>query len=132
MQKRDLNDKILYESILSKDNEFITGTKVHLEGWVKTNRDNGSVGFIEFNDGTFFKNAQLVYSKEFSKDFDACSKLQTGASIHVDGKFVLTPEAKQPFEIQVYSITLLGAVDPDYPLQKKRHSFEFLRDIAHL
>ena len=106
--------------------------EIMLQGWVRTNRDNGSVGFIEFNDGTFFKNAQLVYVKNECEDFDAISHIGTGSAITVLGKFVLTPAAKQPFEIQVKKITIEGTVDADYPLQKKRHSFEFLREIAHL
>ena len=106
--------------------------EIMLQGWVRTNRDNGSVGFIEFNDGTFFKNAQLVYVKNECEDFDAISHIGTGSAITVLGKFVLTPVAKQPFEIQVKKISIEGTVDADYPLQKKRHSFEFLREIAHL
>lgn len=131
MQKRDLSDKILYESILSKDNEFITGTKVHLEGWVKTNRDNGAVGFIEFNDGTFFKNIQLVYSDSIEGGKDI-PHYGMGSAIAVDGVVKLTPENKQPFEISVEKIVLLGGVDEDYMLQKKRASFEYLRDYATL
>ena len=104
---------------------------VELQGWVRTNRNNGSVGFIELNDGTYFKSAQLVYSKD-NKDFDVYSKYGTGSAITVMGRFVLTPENKQPFEIQVKEIVLEGSCSEDYPLQKKRHGFEFLREIAHL
>lgn len=108
--------------------------EVELDGWVRTNRDNGSIGFIEFNDGTYFKNAQLVYDKDNLDEemFNRISHLKTGSSIEITGKFVLTPNMRQPFEIHVKTITLLGDVAEDYPLQKKRHSFEFLRDIAHL
>lgn len=105
---------------------------VNFEGWVRTNRDNGSIGFIELNDGTYFKNAQLVYVKNECENYDEISHIATGSAIEVHGKFVLTPEAKQPFEIQVKKIIVEGTVDADYPLQKKRHSLEFLRDIAHL
>lgn len=105
---------------------------VELEGWIRTNRNNGSIGFIELNDGTYFKNAQIVYDKEVLDNFVEISHFSTGSSIHIVGKFVLTPEMKQPFEIHLTSIELEGGVDEDYPLQKKRHSFEFLRDIAHL
>ena len=104
---------------------------VELQGWVRTNRNNGSVGFIELNDGTYFKSAQLVYSKD-NKDFDAYAKYGTGCAITVMGRFVLTPENKQPYEIQVKEIVLEGSCSEDYPLQKKRHGFEFLREIAHL
>ena len=104
---------------------------ISVEGWVRTNRDNGSIGFIELNDGTYFKNIQIVYNPELS-NHDKVSKLLTGSSINVIGKFVLTPENKQPFEIQATSIEIEGESDETYPLQKKRHSFEFLREIPHL
>ncbi len=105
---------------------------VEIQGWVRTNRDNGSVGFIELNDGTYFKNAQLVYLKDSFKDYNEVTKYPTGTALTVMGKLVFTPENKQPFEIQVKEIKLEGECDSDYPLQKKRHSFEFLREIAHL
>ena len=105
---------------------------VEIQGWVRTNRDNGSVGFIELNDGTYFKNAQLVYLKESFKGYNEAIKYATGTALTVMGKLVFTPENKQPFEIQVREIKLEGSCDADYPLQKKRHSFEFLREIAHL
>lgn len=104
---------------------------VELEGWVRTNRDNGSIGFIEFNDGTYFKNVQLVYTPN-SNNYPVINALRTGAAIRVFGEVVLTPEMKQPFEVRVSDVVLCGEVMEDYPLQKKRHSFEFLREIAHL
>jgi len=106
--------------------------EVYLEGWIKTNRNNGSIGFIEFNDGTNFKNVQIVYDNSKVSNFGELSKLATGASISVLGEYVLTPNNKQPFEISAKEIKLIGDCSEDYPLQKKRHSFEFLRDIAHL
>ncbi len=106
--------------------------EVELEGWIRTNRNNGSIGFIELNDGTYFRNAQLVYNKENFANFNEVSHYATGSAIHIIGKFVLTPNMKQPFEIQVRLVELEGDVSEEYPLQKKRHSFEFLRDIAHL
>lgn len=122
----------LYDVISANDPEEIKGYEnVILEGWVRTNRDNGSIGFIEFNDGTYFKNVQLVYNND-SNNHDVLSSLNTGAAIKVVGKLVLTPGNKQPFEIQVTDCELEGDVDEDYPLQKKRHSFEFLREIAHV
>ncbi|MCR5184934.1 MAG: asparagine--tRNA ligase [Bacilli bacterium] len=122
----------LYDIVTAGDEEELLALKeVTLQGWVRTNRDNGSIGFVEFNDGTYFKNVQLVYNKE-SKDYEVLSKLKTGSAITVTGRVALTPENKQPFEIQVDSCVLEGDVEDDYPLQKKRHSFEFLRDIAHL
>lgn len=127
MTIRELYELVVNSYELEKDNLDY----VELQGWVRTNRNNGSVGFIELNDGTYFKNAQLVYSKDNS-DFDAYCKYGTGCAVTVMGKFVLTPENKQPFEIQVKEIVLEGGCSEDYPLQKKRHGFEFLREIAHL
>ena len=122
----------LYDVVTAgEQDEIAQFERVELEGWVRTNRDNGSIGFIEFNDGTYFKNVQLVYNNE-SQHHDVLSSLNTGAAIKVIGKLVLTPENKQPFEIQVLDCELEGDVDEDYPLQKKRHTFEFLRDIAHV
>ena len=105
---------------------------IELEGWIKTNRNNGSVGFIELNDGTYFKNIQLVYENNKVEDFDKISHYLTGSAISVKGRFVLTPDGKQSFEVQVSKIELEGEVDPSYPLQKKRHTFEYLREIQHL
>lgn len=113
------------------DNDLAKLNEVKLQGWVKTNRDNGAVGFIEFNDGTYFKNVQLVYTNDTLRH-DNITKFATGAAIEIIGNFKLTPEGKQPFEIIIKEATLLGDVAEDYPLQKKRHSFEFLRDIAHV
>ena len=104
---------------------------VELQGWIRTNRFNGSIGFIELNDGTYFKNCQIVYDKEL-ENLDEISKLSTGSAVTVMGKFILTPENKQPYELHAKTITIEGKCDNDYPLQKKRHGFEFLRDIAHL
>ena len=121
----------LYEMVYSNNHiECDSLEYVQLQGWVRTNRDNGKVGFIELNDGTYFRNAQLVYTDV--KDRDKISKFSTGSAITVTGLFRLTPEAKQPFEIEVTEAILEGGCDNTYPLQKKRHSFEYLREIAHL
>ena len=104
---------------------------IELEGWVRTNRCNGKLGFIELNDGTYFKNAQIVYSND-SECFATCEKVGTSYALRIVGKVVLTPEMKQPFEIHAMSCEIEGTCDNDYPLQKKRHGFEFLREIAHL
>lgn len=104
---------------------------VQLQGWVRTNRINGKLGFIELNDGTYFRNAQLVY-KDGCKDFPMIEKLSSGSAITILGKLIATPDGKQPFEIEVQEVLLEGACDGAYPLQKKRHSFEFMREIAHL
>ena len=105
---------------------------VEIQGWVRTNRDNGSVGFIEINDGTYFKNAQLVYLKDNLSSYEEIKKYGTGTAITVMGKLIFTPEGKQPFEIQVKNIELEGSCDADYPMQKKRHSLEYLREMEHL
>ena len=122
----------LYEAVNYGDQLMLDSIdEVELEGWIRTNRDNGSIGFIELNDGTYFKNIQLVYNNELP-NHDEVSHYLSGTAINVKGKFILTPNGKQPFEIQVTSVELEGDVDPSYPLQKKRHSFEYLREIAHL
>lgn len=104
---------------------------VQLQGWIRTNRKSKNVGFIELNDGTYFKNAQLVYEGE-NPEFDTIGKYGIGTALSITGKFVLTPDGRQPFEIVVKEVKLEGASDSDYPLQKKRHSYEFLREISHL
>ena len=121
MEKQLYSDFELYDIVTSGDQEELASIKeVTLQGWVRTNRDNGSIGFIEFNDGTYFKNVQLVYSKD-SKDYDVLSSLGTGFAIEVSGELRLTPENKQPFEIFVNECKVCGKCDEDYPLQKKRH-----------
>lgn len=126
----------LYMLVHSDDEEckkFLSSLKnVFVEGWVRTNRDNGSIGFIALNDGTCFKNCQLVYDQKVVSDYETLSHVNTGAAIAVKGKLILTPEAKQPFEINVDDFRVVGDVAEDYPLQKKAHSLEFLREIAHL
>lgn len=124
---RELYELVQMGSQIEKDQlEY-----VELDGWVRTNRNNGSIGFIELNDGTYFKNVQLVYNKG-DEDYDLCTSLNTGDAINAYGEFKITTEGKQPFEIVLKKLTLVSKCDPSYPLQKKRHSFEFLREIAHL
>ncbi len=129
MERKMIIAKKLF-TLLAKE-ELKDGLEVFLEGWVRGNRDNGSIGFIEFNDGTTFKNIQLVYTSE-NPNYNNISHIKYASAISVKGKIKLTPTNKQPFEISVDEISLLGDVADDYPLQKKRHSFEFLRDIAYL
>ena len=105
---------------------------VQLQGWIRTNRTGKNVGFIALNDGTYFQNAQIVYSADTVADYERIGKYLTGTAIAVIGRYVETPDAKQQFEIQATEITLEGACDNSYPLQKKRHSFEYLREIGHL
>ncbi len=111
--------------------ELDTMDLVQVQGWVRTNRNNKNVGFIELNDGTYFRSIQLVYASELEQ-FEEATRYLTGTALTVIGSFKLTPGMKQPFEIEVKSFNLEGACDPDYPLQKKQHSFEYLREIAHL
>lgn len=123
---KDITVRILY-----KETEKFKDKNIIIEGWVKTLRDSKTFGFIELNDGTFFKNVQVVFNDSLS-NFEEIRKLTLSSSIKVSGKFVLTPESKQPFEIQATEIEIESLADNTYPLQKKRHSFEYLRTIAHL
>ncbi|MGI5967077.1 asparagine--tRNA ligase [Anaerotruncus rubiinfantis] len=109
-----------------------TAAPVTVCGWVKTIRDSKSIGFIELNDGSSFRNLQVVLSQDKLSNFAEIVKLNVGSAIVVRGPVVLTPDAKQPFEIHAESVEVEGASTPDYPLQKKRHSLEYLRTIAHL
>ena len=122
----------LFELIKANNVMELDGLQyVQLQGWVRTNRCNGSVGFIELNDGTYFKNCQLVYTPAL-ENFEEISKCLTGTALTVVGKFKLTPEMKQPFELELTQAQIEGECTADYPLQKKRHSFEYLRELAHL
>ncbi len=106
--------------------------QVSVCGWVRTLRVSKNFGFIEINDGSYFKNLQIVIEDERLRNFTEISKQNVGAALRVTGELVLTPEAKQPFEIKADSVEVEGASSPEYPLQKKRHSFEYLRTIPHL
>ncbi|OON97286.1 MAG: asparagine--tRNA ligase [Candidatus Epulonipiscioides saccharophilum] len=105
--------------------------KVEIAGWIRSVRDSKTFGFIDLNDGTSFKGVQVVFDDSMD-NFKDIAKLGVGAAIIVKGSIVLTPNQKQPFEIKAESIAIEGECPPDYPLQKKRHSFEFLREIAYL
>lgn len=105
---------------------------VTLGGWVRTIRDMKNFGFIELNDGTCFKSVQVVFENGAVSNYDEIARQNVGAALVVKGKVVLTPDAKQPFEVKAEAIEIEGASAPEYPLQKKRHSVEFLRSIAHL
>ncbi len=104
---------------------------VQISGWIRTIRSSKSFGFIELNDGTFFKNIQIVFDESL-ENFKEITKYQISSAITVGGELKETPEAQQPFEIRAKMIKLEGSSAHDYPLQKKRHSFEYLRTIAHL
>ena len=105
--------------------------KVTVGGWIRSNRDSKKIGFITLNDGSCFQTLQLVYSSDLD-NFAEAAKLNIGSAVIATGTIVMTPNAKQPFEMQVEKIEVEGASSPDYPLQKKRHSFEYLRTIPHL
>ncbi len=112
--------------------ETYSDQNVAVCGWVKTIRDSKNLGFIEINDGSCFKNLQIVFTADNVANFKDIAKQNVGAAISVQGKLLLTPNARQPFEIQAEIINVEGASAPDYPLQKKKHTLEYLRTIAHL
>ena len=116
---------------LYKNQEAYLDKEITVGGWVRSIRDSKAFGFIVINDGTFFTPLQVVYHDDM-ENFEEISKLNVGAAVVVTGTLVATPQAKQPVEIQAKTVTVEGASAPDYPLQKKRHSFEYLRTIAHL
>ncbi|MBR5505984.1 MAG: asparagine--tRNA ligase [Clostridia bacterium] len=123
--------KTTVREIFADANKF-SDQEVLVSGWIRTIRSSNVFGFIEINDGTFFKNIQVVFESEFLENYKQIASMNVGASLNITGKLVLTPEAKQPFEIKATKIEIEGMSTPDYPLQKKRHSPEFLRTIAHL
>ena len=109
-----------------KDEEVI------VKGWVRNNRNSNKFGFIELNDGSFFKSVQVVYEEKFINSFEEISKAYVATALKVRGVVAVTPNAKQPFEIKAREICVEATSTPDYPLQPKRHTMEFLREIAHL
>ncbi len=117
---------------LYKDYSYFEGKQIVVKGWVKNNRNSNKFGFLDINDGTFFQSVQVVYEPEFVDNYDEISKLTIYAAVKVVGTLVLTPEAKQKFEIKAQEIVVEALSDSDYPLQNKRHTMEFLREIAHL
>lgn len=122
----------LYELSLSpQEMELDSLDMIEVQGWVRTNRHNNNIGFIELNDGTYFRNIQCVYEKSL-ENFEEIAKYNTGTALSVIGQFKLTPDSKQPFELVVSDVVLEGTCDSSYPLQKKRHGYEYLREIAHL
>ena len=124
-------EKLVSVRELFKQKEKYLNTQISVGGWVRSIRDSKTFGFIVLNDGTFFEPLQIVYSDKLN-NFEKISKLNVGAALIVKGQLVPTPEAKQPFEIQADEIVVEGESTPDYPLQKKRHSMEYLRTITHL
>ncbi|MBR3705420.1 MAG: asparagine--tRNA ligase [Firmicutes bacterium] len=123
--------EILVRELFRNSAEY-ADQEILIKGWVRNNRSSNKFGFIELNDGSFFKSVQVVYEEEFIANFEEISKAYIATALAVKGVVVLTPEAKQPFEIKAREIVVEATSTPDYPLQPKRHSMEFLREIAHL
>ena len=121
-----VNVREIFKNTIRYENQQVT-----IGGWVRSNRNSKNFGFIVVNDGTFFEPIQVVYGDGLENYEEVC-KINVGAAVIVKGQLVPTPEAKQPFEIQAAEVTVEGASTPDYPLQKKRHTFEYLRTISHL
>ena len=117
---------------LFRNTAAYAGKEVLIKGWVRNNRSSNKFGFIELNDGSFFRSVQVVYEEEFLDNFDEIAKAYVATALAVKGVVVLTPQAKQSFEIKAGEIAVEAPSTPDYPLQPKRHSMEFLREIAHL
>ncbi len=142
-------ESVLMRDLLQGDHALakqLAGREITVSGWIRSIRDSKALGFIVLHDGTAFEALQIVYEEgqvqnftdksgrscTGSEAFHAISHLSVGSAIVVTGKLVLTPEAKQPFELHACTVELEGASAPDYPMQKKRHSMEFLRTVAHL
>ena len=123
-------EKVTIKDLYRNTENYIDKT-VEVAGWVRTVRDSKAFGFIELNDGSFFNNLQIVFNDKLA-NFEEVRKITISSSIIVNGKVVKTENAKQPFEIHADSVEIFNLADADYPLQKKRHSFEYLRTVAHL
>ena len=127
-----MRDEFIDVRTLYKNKEAYADKTVTVGGWVRNNRDSKTFGFIVLNDGTYFNPLQVVYNNENLSNFNDIAKLNVGAAVIVKGKVVLTPEAKQPFEIQAEEVIVEGESTPDYPIQPKRHTMEYLRTVTHL
>ncbi len=117
---------------LVTDAEKFADQEVTVNGWIRNNRDQKAFGFIALNDGTHFNTLQIVYEKDKISNFDQTARMGVGSAITASGTLVLTPEARQPFELKANRVELEGSSPEDYPIQPKRHSREFLREVAHL
>ena len=117
---------------LHRDPAAFAGKKIAVSGWIRTVRDSKNIGFMEINDGSSFKGIQVVLEQAKLSNYTEAVKLNVRAAVNIIGEVVLTPEAKQPFEINADSLEVEGTSSPDYPLQKKRHTMEYLRTIGHL
>ena len=117
---------------LFKEPSAFDGQEVVIRGWIRNNRSSNQFGFIELNDGTYFTSVQVVYEADNLSNYDEIAKAYISTGLKVTGTFVLTPDAKQPFEVKAKTIEIEATSDADYPLQAKRHTMEYLREIAHL
>jgi len=117
---------------LYRNEALQNGEKVRVAGWIRSIRANNNIGFVSINDGSFFECLQVVIEKDKLSNYDEITSLNVGSAVYFEGSIVLTPDAKQPFELNAHAAEIEGASTPDYPLQKKRHSNEYLRTIAHL
>jgi len=117
---------------ITRDPQSHLDKTLKLKGWVRNHRAQKEYGFINFHDGTFFDSLQVVYEENMLQNYKDIQKIRVGSSIAVEGCLVLTPQAKQPFEIKASKVELLGDAPEDYPIQPKRHTREFLREVAHL
>lgn len=124
-------EKVVVRQIM-RDIKKYSNKEVEISGWIRNNRDQKSFGFIALNDGTHFNTVQVVYEKESLSNFEEVARLRTGSAIKIAGTLVETPQAKQPFEIKATKVALEGDSPEDYPIQPKRHTREFLREVAHL
>ncbi len=124
-------DKVTVRQLASGAEDFAE-KEVTVNGWIRNNRDQKSFGFIALNDGTHFNTIQIVYERDNLSNYEQVAAMRVGSAIRATGKLVLTPQAKQPFEIKATDVQLEGDSPSDYPIQPKRHSREFLREVAHL
>ena len=124
--------KNIYAAYQVNDNFAFENKTITIAGWTRSIRSSNAFGFIELNDGSYFKNLQVVFESGVIDNYNDIAAQNIGASLIIMGKVILTPEAKQPFELKAEKIEIEGASAPEYPLQKKRHTVEFLRTIAHL
>jgi asparaginyl-tRNA synthetase len=119
-------------SELHRSSADYAGRVIAVNGWVRTNRSSGKFGFLEITDGSSFRGLQIVYEEKFLENFGEIASLTAGCAVTAEGTLALTPEGKQPFELKASDVTIAALADKSYPLQKKRHSMEFLREIAHI
>lgn len=130
--KGDLTLQKVMVRQLVRDTRRYAGQAVEICGWIRTNRDQKSFGFISLNDGTHFNTIQVVYEKESLPNFEEVSKFRVGSAVRVKGIMVETPQSKQPFEIKAMEVVMEGDSPEDYPIQPKRHTREYLREVGHL